>query len=195
MPFLSSGPPKQPTALLQVHLNSRLQPKHRGSVFEDPLDDLLAKYAPGSAVVGGGTEFDPIRGPLSCDLEVQMSGNPQETTTLVIDILEHLGAPIGSWATLGGSERMHFGKWHGLALVLDGTALPDEVYEQNSTQDLLEAIGAELPEDADIHSSWIGLEWTWIYYYGRNRDELRAAIESVAKVHPLGTNHVIEQIT
>ena len=32
---------KDPVVAL-VHLNARLQPKHRGSAFEDPLDELLA---------------------------------------------------------------------------------------------------------------------------------------------------------
>lgn len=53
-----------------VHLNSRLQPMHRGSVFEDPLDELLEKHAPGSGIVGGGTALSPEGGPLSCDSEV-----------------------------------------------------------------------------------------------------------------------------
>lgn len=90
----------QPTVAV-IHLNSRLQPMHRGSVFEDPLDELLKQHAPGSAVVGGGTEFTPETGPLSCDIEVQLVGDPEETLRIVVDILEHLGAPVGSWARIG----------------------------------------------------------------------------------------------
>jgi hypothetical protein len=181
--------------VLDVHLNSRLQPQHRGDVFEDPLDQLLAKHAPGSEVIGGGTEFDPERGPLSCDSEVRLSGDPEETTRRVIDILEFLGAPTGSWARLGDGEPIRFGTWHGLSLALDGTTLPDEVYDQNSTQDLVDRIDAALPEDAERHSSWAGPAWTYLYYYGRDLEALRAAIESVTSVHPLAANHVIEKIT
>ncbi|MDQ0540950.1 hypothetical protein QF011_003528 [Curtobacterium flaccumfaciens] len=195
MPNIAHAASPHTRATLQVHLNSRLQPKDRGSIFEEPLNGLLVKHAPGSEVIAGGTEFDVLKGPISCDLEVRIAGKPHVTAKVVIGILEDLGAPTGSWATLDGGGRMHFGKWHGLALEIDGSTLPDEVYEQNSTHDLLKMINAVLPDEAGVHSSWIGLERTWIYYYGRNRDDLRAAIESIAQVHPLGRKHVIEQIT
>ena len=87
-------------AVAAIHLNARLQPMHRGDVFEDPRDELLAEHAPGSRVVGGGTEFTPQTGPLSCDTEVELTGDPEQTLRLVMDILEHLGAPVGSWAQI-----------------------------------------------------------------------------------------------
>lgn len=39
---------------VDVHLNARLQPVHRGELYEDPLDQFLRAQFPGSSVVGGG---------------------------------------------------------------------------------------------------------------------------------------------
>ena len=42
-------------AILEVRINARLQPVHRGDRYEDPLAFLLERSFPGSAVTGGGT--------------------------------------------------------------------------------------------------------------------------------------------
>lgn len=196
MPLLSRRSKRSASnpVIAHVHLNSRLQPKHRGSVFEDPLDELLLKHAPGSEVVGGGTEFTPEEGPLSCDTEVLLAGDPGETLDLVIDILEHLGAPVGSWAAIGDGERVAFGVTHGFALTLDGASLPDEVYENNDVNDLIGHLNAELGDDADLQSWWEGKN-TVLYYYGRDADRLRGVLESAANRFALARNSRVEAIT
>ena len=171
-----------------VHLNSRLQPMHRGSVFEDPLDEFLANNATGSEVVGGGTEFSPETGPLSCDTEVSLTGNPQETFRLVINVLEGLGAPIGSWAVLGEGKRVAFGTTRGFALVLDGTSLPKEVYANNDVNDVIAGLEAELGDDGELHSWWEGGENTALYYYARDGDRLHSILESAPDRYPLAQN-------
>ncbi len=196
MGFLSRRAPEPAAqARASVHLNARLQPMHRGSVYEDPLDGLLATHAPGSTVVGGGTEFTPETGPLSCDTEVELSGDPAATLRLVIDILEHLGAPHGSWAQLDGGERIPFGVTHGLALSLDGTSLPDEVYAQNDINELIAALMSELDDDAELQSWWEGPERTALYFYARDADRLRAVLESAADRFPLAQNSRVDPIT
>jgi hypothetical protein len=182
-----------------VHLNSRLQPKHRGSVFEDPLDELLARHAPGCQVVGGGTEFTPESGPLSCDTEVKLAGDPEQALAVVIDVLEHLGAPVGSWVQLSDGEdlgeRRPFGVTHGLALSLDGTSLPDEVYENNDINDLIGELTSALGDDGEMQSWWRGPERTALYFYARDLEHLRGVLESAPQRSPLAQRSRIEPIT
>ena len=190
---MTDSPTNSPP-IATFHLNARVQPVHRGSVYEDPLDELLAQHAPGSSVVGGGTAFTPETGPLSCDTEVQLAGDPGDTLDLVIRILEHLGAPIGSWAQLGGGEKIPFGRTHGFALVLDGTGLPDEVYANNDVNDLIGALQATLGEQVELQSWWEGGEHTALYFYGEDAAHLRAVLASAAELSPLGVGSSVEHI-
>lgn len=194
-----SAPASRARVLALIHLNSRLQPMHRGSVFEDPLDELLAKHAPGSSVVGGGTEFTPETGPLSCDTEVELAGDPAETLARVVDILEHLGAPVGSWVQISNGEtvgeRIPFGVTHGFALSLDGVSLPDEVYQTNDINDLIAALASELGDAGELHSWWEGGERTALYFYGTDPERLRTVLESAPERSPLAQNSRVEAIT
>ena len=176
------------------HLNARVQPVHRGSVYEDPLDELLEKYAPGSSVVGGGTAFTPETGPTSCDTEVELTGDPVETFELVIRMLEHLGAPLGSWGQLGDAEKVPFGRTHGFALSLDGTGLPDEVYANNDINELIKALQASLGEEVELQSWWEGGERTALYFYGDDAAHIRAVLGGAAELSPLGVNSTVEHI-
>ncbi len=49
-----------------LHLNMRLMPIDRGTLFEDPIDEVLQKYNIGE-ITGGGTRISKERMPLSCD--------------------------------------------------------------------------------------------------------------------------------
>jgi len=195
MGLFSRRAPEAPPVVAVFHLNARLQPMHRGSVYEDPLDELLAKHAPGSEVVGGGTEFDQSTGPLSCDTEVQLSGDPAETFQTVIDILEHLGAPVGSWGQLGDAPQVSFGRTHGLALSLDGSTLPDEVYAENDINEVIGALVEELGDDADLQSWWEGPERTSLYFYAEDAERLRAVLSSADGRFALAQNSMVEAIT
>jgi hypothetical protein len=178
-----------------IHLPARLQPKHRRSVYEDDLDGVLAKRAPGSEVVGGGTEFTPETGPLSCDIEVRLTGDADETLALVIDFLEFAGAPVGSTATIEGRPPVAFGVTHGLSLSLDGQTLPDEVYAQNDVNELIGALTDELEGVATLQSWWEGGERTQLYFYGRDAARIRAVLESAAGRFPLAERSLVEAIT
>lgn len=195
MGLFSRRAPEAPPVVAVFHLNARLQPMHRGSVYEDPLEELLAKHAPGSEVVGGGTELDPASGPLSCDTEVQLGGDPSETFLTVIDMLEHLGAPVGSWGQLDDGPQVPFGRTHGLALSLDGTSLPDEVYADNDVNELIGALVAELGDDAELQSWWEGGERTALYFYAEDVERLRSVLESAAVRFPLAQSSRVEAIT
>ncbi len=195
MGFFNRKRAPQWTARAHVHLNARLQPVHRGDVYEDPLDKVLAKRAPGSKVDGGGTEFTPEDGPLSCDTELVLTGDPEQTLRIVIDALENLGAPAGSWASLDDGPRIPFGVTHGFALILDGTSLPDEVYAHNDVNELASTMVTELGNDGELQSWWEGPENTALYFYGRDPERVKTVLTSAATRFPLAQGSEVVLIT
>ncbi|MCW4385649.1 hypothetical protein OH146_07660 [Salinibacterium sp. SYSU T00001] len=193
--FRRKKPPVEPEANVFVHLNARVRPLDRGSVYEDPLDEAFARIAPGSQVVGGGTEFHPEKGPLSCDSDLAVVGDTEDAVPQVIEALESFGAPVGSWLTIKDGPKVPFGITHGFALTLDGTSLPDEVYAENDVNDLVNDLVAELEGHATLQSWWAGPQNTSLYFYGVDPDRLRSVLESAASRSPLAQGSRVEMIT
>lgn len=81
---------------LIVHLNARLRVEHRHHC-EDFLQEVLDMRAAGSTVTGAGTELSPQGEPLSCDIEIDIAGDPDAAVTAIVQALEAtgFGAPIG----------------------------------------------------------------------------------------------------
>lgn len=132
-----SGP-----SFLVAQLNARLQPIHRGELFEDPLNDALDRAALGQ-VTGGGTLQDATGEIEHCDIEIEIRGRVLEAVKCVIDTLESLGAPKGSKLHVEAESReVAFGVREGLAVYLNGTELPDHVYREcHSTSSTVSSIG------------------------------------------------------
>lgn len=96
--------PAAPTPIVVVaHLNARLQPVQRGSVFEDPLDVMVHEMGIGE-VVGGGTALapDPV-GISACDIEIAVKDVSQTVLKQVMQALDQLGAPKGAELRLAGT--------------------------------------------------------------------------------------------
>lgn len=55
-----------------LHLNARLQPIHRGEIYEDPIDEVLHAYKIGE-VTGGGTLQEASGEIKSCDVNYVIS--------------------------------------------------------------------------------------------------------------------------
>ena len=178
-----------------VHLNARVQPVHRGSVYEDPLQAAFDQYLPGSQLVGGGSEFDPESGVLSCDTEVTLVGERERAVDILVQCLEFQGAPVGSSYTVEGEAPVPFGRTHGVALSLDGKTLPDEVYADNDVNDLVSALTEELGDAADLQSWWEGPERTDLFFYGEDKARIRAVLESAPDTSPLARNSRVEDLT
>jgi hypothetical protein len=89
--------------LVSVHLAARLQPMHRGHLFEDPLDEYLARRYPGAHVAGGGTLVSAEERITSCDLEVFVPDtvDPAQAVDDIVDRLRRAGAPRGSRVSVG----------------------------------------------------------------------------------------------
>jgi hypothetical protein len=181
---------------IYVTLNARLQPLDRGGRFEDPLVELLEDKLRDVEITGGGTFLSPKREPSSCDFDLSVKGNPDEALRVIIAALERLGAPKGSKARVGGdkSSEVKFGVTEGIAIYLNGTDLPDEVYESNDVNDLVARLDQTLGDAGERYSHWQGPTETALYYYGPSAARMRELVAGVLDTHPFGQLSRVEQI-
>jgi hypothetical protein len=180
---------------LTIKLNSRLRPLDRGDVFEDPLQEVLDKHAPGTVISGGGTLLGPDGEPTQSDVEIDLEGDPQAGLKTVIEALESLGAPKGSTASLGEADPVAFGRYEGLGLYLNGSDLPDNVYIDNDVNELIGTLVERLGADGAMHSYWEGPRETALYLYGPSAQRMRELIADVVDSHPLAHQSRLTDLT
>lgn len=191
----SQAPRASSDRLVVVTMPVRVQPMHRVEVYEDPLQTAYDEFLPGSRVVGGGSQMSREHGVLSCDIELELAGDLDEALAMTVDALQHFGAPVGSSYRVGDGEPVPFGRTHGLCLSIDGTSLPQEVYDDNDVNELIEALVTELEGVAFLQSWWEGPERTQLYFYGDDPDRIRPVLESAADRFPLAQRSRVEPIT
>jgi hypothetical protein len=179
---------------MDVNLNARLMPLDRGSRFEDPLEELLREKLRRFEVTGGGTLMNKNHEPVNCDIEISFKGNADEALRLVAAALERLGAPKGSRAT-AGKEVVTFGVNEGIGIYLNGTDLPDEVYQSNDINELVDRLDANLGQAGEMYSNWRGPTETALYYYGPSAARMRELVAGVLATHPLAQLSRVEQLT
>jgi hypothetical protein len=170
---------------LEISLNARLRPLDRGDLYEDPLQELLEVRAPGSEITGGGTLMSPDGEPVASDISLEIEGEPAATMALVLRALEEFGAPKGSKATLDDAEPVYFGVTEGVAIYLNGTDLPDEVYAGNDVNELIERLHERLGDEGRMHSYWEGPTETALYLYGPSAERIRELTADLLATHPL----------
>ncbi|WP_432834889.1 hypothetical protein [Dactylosporangium sp. CA-092794] len=173
-----------PSRLL-ITLNARLRPLDRGEQYEDPLQDALDTHAPGCKVTGGGTMLTAEHEPSSSDIDLDLEGDPSAVLALVIAALEAQGAPKGSRARLDERPPVEFGVTEGLALYLNGTDLPDEVYTAADPNDLVTDLLDALGEEGEMQSYWEGPTETALYLYGPSAERMRTLIAPILADAPL----------
>lgn len=179
---------------LTASLNARLQPLDRGEHYEDPLHEALEAKGLG-AVTGGGTALDPELGIRSCDLEIRVENTSDETLAFVRERLEALGAPKGSRLIVeDGGREIAFGVNEGLALYLNGTDLPDQVYQDCDAGELVEQLQEKLGTKGAFQSYWEGERETALFFYGPSYDTMVAAIRDMLDTYPLCQKSRLEQI-
>lgn len=182
-----------PTYLV-AQLNARLQPMHRGEWFEDPLDEALKKA--GCAEVSGGGTLQSETGEVeSCDIEISVEGSLSDATRLTIATLEALGAPKGSKLHIASEERqVQFGISEGLALYLNGTDLPDEVYQECDSNFVYSELERLIEGVGQILSWWQGPTETALYLYGSSFQGMKETISEFLATYPLCQQCRVEQI-
>ena len=181
----SAAPCAQGGDMVIARLNARAQPLDRLDVFESPLDDILQAAGAGK-VTGGGTMLGEEGEIEFCDLELTV---PQ-TTDAVLDAirraLESLGAPKGSrliWN--GGANEVGLGIAEGLAVYLNGTDLPEEVYAESDVNLVYEELDRLVASEGRVVSHWEGPRETALYLYGRSAATMLSRIRPFLDTYPL----------
>lgn len=178
-----------------VRLNARLQPVHRGAMFEEPLAEVLTALSLGE-VTGGGTQLSgDDTGVSFCDIELTLPDAGEIAVQSLIAALEELGAPKGSKLIVeaAGAETP-FGAHEGLGLFLNGTELPDEVYKTCDINHVIDELDLLMGEKGRFRSYWEGALDTALYCYGPSFAAMREAIEPLLASYPLCQKARVEQI-
>ena len=173
--------------LVLARLYEYIEPIDRGDRYEDPLQDALDKAGAGR-VTGGGSQLDELGGITFVDLEIELAnldGAPQ----VVVEALESAGAPQGSELLLASDESVlrEFGTQQCLAVFLDGTSLPDDVYAELDFEAVVEEIGAAAGEGS-YRGFWQGPEETGLFLFGPDAEAMLARVEPVLRRIPIGQN-------
>jgi hypothetical protein len=175
-----------------VKLNARLMPLDRGAMFEDPLDDELKQRNLGE-VAGGGTGLFESGEVRFCDVEINLANTSEETISWLIQLLELRGAPKGSTLHLGTKE-IPLGVTEGLALYLNGSDLPSEVYENSDVNFVYEELDRLTEGVGMVFSYWEGPTETALYLYGSSFQALESKIQPLISTYPLCQKCRIVQI-
>lgn len=195
----------EPKAYAVLSLNMRLQPVHRGSYIEDVLDFMLRSKGYG-CVSGGGTSISDEGEPESCDIQIDLAEDSEEILEQLQSIAEKLEAAKGSKLKYGSAtkypENFEYdveyptGKLEGLAVYINGTDLPDEVYENNDIGEVVDELQNILGNNgALIFSYWEGPQETALYFYGEGGfDAMLKKVTPFLNEHPLCQKSRVVQI-
>jgi len=181
----SATPRPQGGDMVIARLNARAQPLDRLEVFEHPLDQLLQATGTGM-VTGGGTMLGDEGEIAFCDLELSVPEASDAVLGTIRKALEGVGAPKGSkliWND--GANELDLGVAEGLAVYLNGTDLPDEVYEQSDVNVVYEELDRLVASEGRVVSHWEGPRETALYLYGRCADSMLAKIRPFLETYPL----------
>ena len=178
----TSKPLKQ---MLVAQLNAKLQPMDRGEHFEKPLEAVLRKEGWGE-LDGGGTMQERSGEIAFCDVSVLVDEANDESAALLIAALEALGAPKGSRVTASPSSKEYkFGRTEGLAVYLNGTDLPDDVYKECDSNFVVSEFERLLGSEGRVLSHWQGPTETALYIYGSSFQTMQDLLSPFIKSYPL----------
>jgi hypothetical protein len=178
-----------------AQLNARIMPVARGKRFETPLAEALAEN--GFGEVGGGGTLQQQSGEIEyCGIDVDLT-DIENGAPFVCKFLTDRGAPKGSKLTYtyeGKKVELAFGEAEGIAIYLNGTDLPADVYKQSDINVVIESINRLLGNRGSIRGHWQGPTETALYMYGRSATDMRTAISEFVAAYPLCQRARIETI-
>ena len=170
-----------------ARIYEHIGPIDRGDRYEDPLHDSLEQKNVGR-VTGGGSQLDERGGIAFADVEMELA-NLDDAVSTVADTLEQAGAPQGSELIDASDGRVlrEFGTRQCLAIYLDGTSLPAEVYAGLDLDAVVNEIGAAAGEDS-YRGGWQGPAETAVFFCGADADAMFSRVEPVLRRLPIGQN-------
>lgn len=189
---------EKPLFHVTLNLNARFQPMHRYEL-EDALEELLAKSELGY-VDGGGTMQFPSGEIKSCDIELMLRDDTEESIKTLESFIEMLGVAKGSKLLLWNQEddavqeERLIGNLEGMALYVNGSELPKEVYKNCNISHVIEQTELQMEGIGRLYSWWQGPQKTALYFYGRSYEAMLAAVSDFVKTYPLCQKCVIKKI-
>jgi hypothetical protein len=182
------------STLVVVQLNDRAQPMDRGELYEDPLMEVLKHHRAGE-VVGGGTMLREHGEIDFCEIEIEVREPVAENVAIIQEALEAFGAPKGSKLRLEAQgQELPIGKYEGLAVYLNGTDLPDDVYAECDAGFVHGEFDRLLGDDGQVHSHWQGPTETALYMYGPSFETMKNRLADFLDTYPLCQRARIVQI-
>ena len=177
-----------------ARLNAKLQPMHRGEFFEDPLQGILEKHGVGE-VAGGGTLQDETGEIEYCEIEIVAPEFNDNSISLIAGALQALGAPKGSHIESdAGDVLAEFGACEGMAVYLNGTELPSNVYQECDSNFVYSEFDRLVAPHGRVMSYWQGPTETAFYLYGTSYSEMQRKISEFIATYPLCQKCRVERI-
>lgn len=166
-----------------LNLQAKIDPMTRGKLYEDMLDEVLTRKKIGY-LDGGGTLMGEDGMICECDVGlIYYSDCEQE----FIELLKKIPCPKGSKLIYGndGEHEIPVGNLEGLGLYLNGTDLPDEVYQTCDINVLFEKLVKALEDDIAFFGNSRGAKETGLFFYGNSFEQMKTLIQPIVDEYPL----------
>ncbi len=165
-----------------LRLNARFLPIHRFDL-EDALQHILNQLELGE-VDGGGTYQAASGEVMGCEIVMLLVSDEQKEIKKLAGIIESMGMPNGSRVIYSGGE-IPVGTLEGLAVYLNGTDLPAEVYQSCNVNHVISSLEQAMEGVGRMYSYWEGQTVTGLYFYGQSYDSMLAAARPFLDEYPL----------
>jgi hypothetical protein len=172
--------------LVVARVYEHIGPIDRGDRYEDPLDAALEKAGVGR-VTGGGSQLGELGQIEYADVEIEL-GDLDGALSVVAEALDAAGAPEGSeLLDEGGRVLRTCGRQQCVAVYLDGTTLPDEVYANVDFDAVVAELGSAAGEGS-YRGGWRRPEATGLYFFGLDAEATFSRLEPVLRRLAIGQN-------
>ena len=168
-----------------ARLYEHIEPLDRGTRYEDPLDAALRQRELGE-VTGGGSQLGETGEIEFADIEMQVS-NLDDALPVIVSSLEASGAPMAAELLSDGGVVRQFGRQQSVAVYLDGTTLPDEVYADLDFDQVVDQL-TTAAGGGSYHGYWQGAQETGLFFFGPDAETMFARVEPVLRALPIGQN-------
>ncbi|UTT63520.1 hypothetical protein [Microcella humidisoli] len=185
--------------LIHLHINSPLQPMHRGDVVEDPLLAALSAEIDGVEIVDAGTLSGEDYRLVSCDVVFAVPPiAAYRAGRLLVAECDRIGMTRGSTVTIKGLEPTPVGRMAGVRVRLPDLVDVDGederyVYFSAELTRLVTLVGERLGD--------VGTVWSWrvredlgsdITVHGRESERIIEALREILGPEPSATNMSFE---
>ena len=165
-----------------LQLNAKLQPFDRHDL-EDLIDEFLSEENLGNTS-GGGTLMSKEGEIEYCDIEIELNDTPNIVERL-LQKLEEIGVPKGS-KLYNEDCSYEVGSLEGLGLYINGTDLPEQVYETCDINIVFDSISETLKDVLVLTSYHEGNNDTALYFYVKGSfAEAKERIKDFVTSYPL----------